>query len=102
MGFTIANYSLFGLQPQNFYVSIIGTYSVKKNYPVIGHYTIMYVVYYSSSKSQPVITQKEQIINLDQLPDPANIYTVIYDMIKKSIDPQYNTDTQTLVFTDDK
>jgi len=86
MGFTISNYSLFGLQPQNFYVSILGSYTIKKNHPVLGHYTISYVVYYSSNKGQPVITQKDQYFNLEQLPEPADVYTAIYDEIKKNID----------------
>ena len=87
MGFTISNYSLFGLQPQNFYVSILGSYTIKKNHPVIGHYTITYIVYYSSSKGQENLTKKEQYFCLEQLPDPANIYTAIYNEIKKNIDP---------------
>jgi hypothetical protein len=86
MGFTISNYSLFGLQPQNFYVSILGSYTIKKNHPVLGYYTITYTVYYSSNKGQEVITQKDQYFNLEQLPDPANVYTAIYDEIKKNID----------------
>jgi hypothetical protein len=87
MGFTISNYSLFGLQPQNFYVSILGSYTIKKNHPVLGHYTIIYTVYYSSSKGQEILTKKEQYFGLEQLPDPANIYTAIYNEIKKNIDP---------------
>jgi len=87
MGFTISNYSLFGLQPQNFYVSILGSYTIKKNHPVLGHYTITYTVYYSSSKGQEILMRKEQYFNLEQLPDPANIYTAIYSEIKKNIDP---------------
>jgi hypothetical protein len=94
MGFTIANYSLFGLQPQNFYVSIHAGFTIEKNNipspnGPIWIYVVRYVVYYSSSKSQPVITQKEQSFNLQELPEPANIYTVIYNEIKKNIDPQY-------------
>jgi len=87
MGFTISNYSLFGLQPQNFYVSILGSYTIKKNHPVLGYYTITYTVYYSSSKGQEILTKKEQYFCLEQLPDPANIYTAIYSEIKKNIDP---------------
>jgi hypothetical protein len=86
MGFTISNYSLFGLQPQNFYVSILGSYTIKKNHPVLGHYTITYTVYYSSSKGQEILMRKEQYFNLEQLPEPANVYTAIYDEIKKNID----------------
>jgi hypothetical protein len=100
MGFTISNYSLFGLQPQNFYVSILGSYTIKKNHPVIGHYTISYTIYYSSSKAQPVITKKDAYFSIEHLPEPANIYTVIYNEIKKDIDPQYSTSTNA-AFTDD-
>jgi hypothetical protein len=93
MGFTISNYSLFGLQPQNFYASILGSYSIKKNHPVLGHYTIAYVVYYSSSKGQEVLTKKEQYFNLEHLPEPANIYPMIYNEIKKDIDVSINSIT---------
>ena len=87
MGFTISNYSLFGLQPQNVYVSILGSYTIKKNHPVLGYYIITYTVYYSSSKGQEILLRKEQYFDLGLLPDPANIYTAIYDDIKKNIDP---------------
>jgi len=92
MGFTISNFSLYGLPPVNIYVSIHGSYLVKKAPAVItvcteGLYNITFTVYYSSSKSQPVLTQKEQSFNIEQLPDPANIYIVIYNEIKKSLDP---------------
>jgi hypothetical protein len=85
MGFTISNYSLFGLQPQNFYASILGSYSIKKNHPVIGHYTITYVVYYSSSKGQEVITKLDAYFSIEQLPTPADIYITIYANIKASL-----------------
>jgi len=92
MGFTISNYSLFGLQPQNFYVSIHGTFQIKKAPAIItictdGLYHIAFTVYYSTSKFQEILTQKEQSFNLEQLPDPANIYPMIYNEIKKSLDP---------------
>ena len=87
MGFTISNYSLFGLQPQNFYVSVLGSYTIKKNHPVLGYYTISYTVYYSSSKGQEILMKKEQYCNLELLPDPANIYPMIYNEIKKTINP---------------
>jgi hypothetical protein len=106
MGFLISDYSLFGLQPQNFYVSIRGCFNIEKNnIPSVDSpiwiYIVRYTVYYSSSKSQEILTKKEQYFNLEQLPEPANIYTVIYDNIKKNIDPQYSTPEQTLTFTDD-
>lgn len=92
MGFTVENYSLFGLLTQNFYVSIRGCFNIEKNNipspnGSIWIYNIRYTVYYSSNKLQPAITQKEQKLNLEQLPDPANVYTVIYNEIKKNIDP---------------
>ena len=95
MGFTIANYSLFGLQPQNFYISILGSYTIKKNHPVLGHYIVIYTVYYSSSKGAPEITQKEMFYNIQELPEPANIYPMIYNNIKQ----QLNTGGD-LIFTD--
>jgi len=87
MGFIVENYSLFGLQPQNFYVTIRGGFTIEKNTPPAGSYRITYTVYYSSSKAQPVITQKDTFFNLQELPTPANIYTVIYGEIKKNLDP---------------
>jgi hypothetical protein len=101
MGFTISNYSLFDLQPQHFYVSIHGAYQIRKLPEQIGPYLVVFTIYYSSSKSHPVITQKEQSFNLQELPEPANIYPMIYNEIKKNIDPQYTQTNQTLTFTDD-
>jgi len=112
MGFTISNYSLYGLPPVNIYVSIHGSYSVKKapNITTIcieGLYHIAFTVYYSTNKDNPVITQKDMSFNLQELPEPANIYTVIYNEIKKDIGSQYSitsnasTPEQTLTFTDD-
>ena len=109
MGFTILNYSLFGLQPQNFYVSIHGTYQIRKD---LNCYAVMFTVYYHGShgssttawsrgEGHPAITQKDTCFSIEQLPDPANIYPMIYNTIKKTLDPQYQTDEQTLVFTDD-
>ena len=98
MGFTISNYSLFGLQPQNFYVSIHGTYQIRKD---LNCYAVMFTVYYHVSQGHPAITQKDTCFSIEQLPDPANIYPIIYDTIKKTLDPQYQTNEQTLVFTDD-
>jgi len=101
MGFTIENYSLFGLQPQNFYVSIRGCFNIEKNNipspnGPIWIYNIRYTVYYSSNKGQEILTKKEQYFNLEQLPEPADVYTAIYDEIKKNID--VNND---LTITDD-
>jgi hypothetical protein len=100
MGFTIENYSLFGLQPQNFYVSIRGCFNIeKKNIPSpngpIWIYNIRYTVYYSSNKGQEILTKKDQYFNLEQLPDPANVYTAIYDEIKQQLNTEGN-----LIFND--
>ena len=88
MGFTIETYSLYGLPPlPNIYVSIQGSYSIKKNRPVQGYYEILFTIYFSASKNDPVITEKEMLFEIQDLPEPANIYTVIYNHIKKNIDP---------------
>jgi len=90
MGFTIANYSLYGLQPQTFYISIRGCYTVEKNTIPSADgpthiYSIRYIVYYSSSKHERLITENEQVLSLTQLPTPADIYTTIYANIKASL-----------------
>ena len=110
MGFTISNYSLQGLQPQSFYVSIQGNYNIQKstgpantagllpslpgssaglNIPnlILPYYTMTYNIYYSASKEAPVITQKQMIYNIQELPEPADIYSVIYGHIKTNINP---------------
>lgn len=87
MGFTISDYSLFGLQPQNFYVSIHGAYHIRKLPEETGPYLVVFNVYYHGSQGHPAITQREHSFNIEQLPEPANIYTVIYDHIKTNINP---------------
>ena len=93
MGFIIETYSLYGLPPlPNIYVSIHGSYSVKKapaitNVCVEGLYNISFTVYYSASPDAPVITQKEMSFNIQALPEPADIYSVIYGHIKTNINP---------------
>jgi hypothetical protein len=86
MGFTIANYSLFGLQPQNFYVSIHGTYQIRKDQNC---YVAIFTIYYQAAANSPVIMKKESCFSIEQLPEPANIYPMIYDNIKKDIDLSY-------------
>ena len=98
MGFTILNYSLQGLQPQSFYVSIQGNFMINKSIGPVGssaglnmpgltlqYYSITFTIYYAVAKNTPVITQKQMIYNIQELPEPADIYTVIYDHIKKTI-----------------
>ena len=106
MGFTIETYSLYGLPPlPNIYCSIQGSYSVKKNRPVKGAYQILCTAYFSASKNDPVITEKEMSFNIEALPSPANLYKIIYDYVKGQLaqsagsvgaDPQ-----QTLTIIDD-
>jgi hypothetical protein len=116
MGFTVLNYSLLGLLNQNFYVTIKGSYQVRKieslmpgdnsaglNVPslVTPYYTITFTVYFQASQNSPVITQYIQTFNIQALPNPAVLYTSIYDYIKGQLDPHYMSNQQTLTFTDD-
>jgi hypothetical protein len=102
MGFIITTYQLYGLPPlPNIYVSIHGTYSVKKNFPTAGVYTITFTTYYQASQNNPVITQTDMSFNIQALPTPADLYTQIYGYIKGQLDPNYGTANQTLQFTDD-
>ena len=99
MGFTIETYQLLGLPPlPNIYVSIKGSYSVRKQ---LNTYIISFTVYYSASKDDPVITQKEMSFNIQALPNPANLYDSIYTYIKGQLDPYYMSNQQVLTFTDD-
>jgi len=88
MGFTISEYQLLGLPPlPNIYVSIKGSYQIKKNIPFNAAYQVIYTIYFSAGPQLPTITQNIECFNLEQLPDPANIYPMIYNEIKKSLDP---------------
>ena len=59
-------------------------------------YVIIFTVYYHASVNSPIITQKDMCFDIDSLPYPADLYTVIYDNIKQ----QLNTNGD-LVFVDD-
>jgi len=101
MGFTIETYKLLGLPPlPNIYVSIKGSYSVKKqlNPAQVGTntYIITFTTYFQASPEDPVITQKEMCFSIQALPNPAVLYLIIYDYVKGQLDPN-----QQLVFTDD-
>ena len=106
MGFTILNFSLDGLQPQSFYISIQGNYMINKttgpaslgipggssaglNMPgvTMPYYSVSFTVYYAASKNTPVIIQRQMLFTIGQLPEPANIYPMIYNHIKKIINP---------------
>jgi hypothetical protein len=107
MGFTIETYSLYGLPPlQNIYVSIKGSYAVKKAPTVTpicveGNYHITFTTYFQASPEHPVITQKDMSFNIQALPNPAVLYLIIYDYVKGQLDPHYMSNQQTLTFTDD-
>jgi hypothetical protein len=114
MGFTINSYQLYGLPISvPIYVSIHGSYSVKKAPAVItvcteGLYNITFTAYFQASKDDPVITQKDMSFNIQALPNPAVLYLIIYQYIKGQLDPYYLSLQQgqsppagTLEFTDD-
>jgi len=116
MGFTVLNYSLLGLQNQNWYVTIKGSYQVRKieslmsgdnsaglNVPglVTPYYTITFSLYYQSSRNSPVINNQNMSFNIQALPNPAVLYKIIYDYVKGQLDPHYMSNNQTLTFTDD-
>jgi hypothetical protein len=96
MGFTISEYQLLGLPPlPNIYVSIKGSYQIKKNIPFNAPYQIIYTIYFSANSTAPIITQRIECFNLEQLPEPANLYTVIYNEIKQQLNTEGN-----LIFND--
>ena len=120
MGFIVSNYSLLGLQKQNWYVTIKGSYQVRKiesllsgdnspssnsslNLPglLTPYYTITFTTYFQASKNDPVINQKDMSFNIQSLPNPAVLYLIIYDYIKGQLDPYYCSLQQVLVFQDD-
>ena len=123
MGFTVFNYSLLGLQKQNWYVTIKGSYQVTKieslipgnnspslNLPglVTPYYTITFSVYFKASPNSQVINNQNMSFNIQALPNPAVLYLIIYDYVKGQLDPHYMCNQQlrsdgveTLTFTDD-
>jgi hypothetical protein len=86
MGFTV-NAPLFGLPSLSWYVTIKGTFTIEKNIFMAGNYRITYTTYYSTGADQPVIKHDVLILLLQQLPEPPDIYTTIYNEIKKIINP---------------
>ena len=116
MGFTVSNYSHLGLQPQNWYVTIKGSYQVRKieslmpgdNSPSLNvpslttpYYTITFQVYFKASPNSQVINDRYMSFNIQTLPSPANLYIEIYQYIKGQLDPYYLSNQQTLSFIDD-
>lgn len=104
MGFTIANYSLFGLQNvQNLYVTIKGSYSIRKQtiQNTSASYLIQYTYNIMSAHGGQLINQQTKILKITSLPNPADLYSMIYNNIKSILDVHYGTSQQTLQFTDD-
>jgi len=99
MGFTIQTYQLLGLPPlPNIYVTIKGSYAVKK---LLDTYIITFTTYFQASQEDPIITQKDMCFSIQALPSPATLYKIIYDFVKGQLDPYYLSLQQTLEFTDD-
>lgn len=124
MGFTVLNYSHLGLQPQNWYVTIKGSYQVRKieslmpgdNSPSLNvpslttpYYSITFQVYFKASPNSQIINEQYMSFNIQALPNPAVLYLIIYDYVKGQLDPYYSDGAgaaterveQTLTFTDD-
>jgi hypothetical protein len=106
MGFTIGTYQLLGLPAlPNIYVTIKGSYSVKKQLIPAqagsNTYIITFTTYFQASQEDPVITQKDMCFSIQALPNPAVLYKIIYDYVKGQLDPYYMYNNQTLTFTDD-
>jgi hypothetical protein len=104
MGFTIGTYQLLGLPAlPNIYVTIKGSYAVKKQLiPINGNsYIISFTAYFQASANDSIITQKDMSFNIQALPNPAVLYRVIYDYVKGQLDQYYLSNNQTLEFTDD-
>jgi len=107
MGFTIQTYQLYGLPSlPNIYVTIKGSFTVKKTVspapvPYPGNYNISFTIYFQASLNDPIITQKDSSFYVQSLPSPADLYTLIYDYVKKTLDPFYGTSQQVLTYTDD-
>jgi hypothetical protein len=99
MGFTCIA-SLFGLPSLLWYVTIAGAFLIKKG-PGLGAYIIVYTVQYKTAPDQPTISSYERCFSVVDLPaGPRTLWTLIYTDIKKNLDPLYNTDGQSLEFTD--
>jgi hypothetical protein len=100
MGFTIETYQLYGLPSlPNIYVTIKGSYSVKKE-ALLNCYNLSFTVYFQASQNDPVITQKDMNFSIQVLPNPAVLYLIIYDYVKGELDPYYLSNAQTLIFQD--
>jgi hypothetical protein len=109
MGFIIASYQLLGLQLQNIYVSIHGSYNISKpgflnpqlTQEQIGSiYNITYSYTMSLDSNSQVLQSKIDCIGLNVLPSEVNLFDLIYNDIKTKLDPKFGTSQQTLFFQD--
>jgi hypothetical protein len=110
MGFIIASYQLLGLQLQNIYVSIHGSYNISKpsffnpqltQYQIGSVYNITYSYTMSVDRNSEILQTKVDCIGLNVLPSEVNLFDLIYNHIKTKLDPKFGTQQQTLFFQDD-
>jgi hypothetical protein len=93
---------MLGISLKNVYVSIKGRYNVFNNsfyHGMTKKYRIESNYWFSVSKSSPTVQSNS--ISIDATTLPKDIYFAIYEEIKRSIDPNYGTSQQILIFTDD-
>jgi hypothetical protein len=106
MGFLIESYTLFGLQLENIYVSIHGSYNISKpsflnpQIQLGSLYNITYSYTMSLQNSPDILTSKVDCISLDVLPSELNLFDFIYTNIKSKLDPNFGKPEQTLIFHD--
>jgi hypothetical protein len=95
MGFNVT-VSLFGLPLLTWYVTISGSFQINKQ--LGGSYIINYAVQYKTAINQPMVNRQERCFCVSELPD--DLWVSIYNNIKKSLDPLYDCEGQTLQFVD--
>lgn len=109
MGFIIASYQLLGLQLQNIYISIHGSYNISKpsflnpqlTQEQLGPiYTITYSYTMYVDSNSEILQTKVDCIGLNVLPSEVNLFDLIYNNIKTKLDPNFGTPQQTLFFQD--
>jgi hypothetical protein len=107
MGFLIQSYRVLGLQLENIYVSIHGSYNISKpaflNAQITqeqGTYNITYCYTMSLGDSPDILQTKVDYVALDSLPSDYNLFDLIYKNIKSKLDTKFGTPEQTLIFQD--
>jgi hypothetical protein len=110
MGFLIESFTLLGLQLQNIYVSIHGSYNISKpsflnpqlTPEQLGAvYNITYSYTLSQQNSSEILQTKVDFIPLNVLPSEQTLFDLIYNDIKNKLDPNFGKPEQTLIFHDD-